>query len=253
MSLDIRDRIIEFTRIKASELTPHPQNWRKHPKEQQAAMSGILKEVGYVDALMVRKHEGGYQIIDGHLRAETTPDATVPVLVVDLNDAETALILATFDPIGAMAEASKEHLDSLLQQVSTTDAALQSVISDVAKDAGLYEDTTYTSKVESPIYKATGLKPEISQLYTDDKYQALLLQIEHAELSQEEKEFLTVAARRHTVFSYSKIAEYYSHSRKELQELMENSALVIIDFNKAIENGFVELNERMQELADSDE
>ena len=138
MSLDIRDRIIEFTRIKASDLTPHPQNWRKHPKAQQAAMSGILKEVGYVDALMVREHDGGYQIIDGHLRAETTPDATVPVLVVDLDDAETALVLATFDPLAAMAEASAEHLDALLQQVNTTDAALQAMLADVANNAGLY-------------------------------------------------------------------------------------------------------------------
>ena len=138
MSLDIRDRIVEFTRIKASELTPHPQNWRKHPKAQQAAMSGILKEVGYVDALMVRQHEGGYQIIDGHLRAETTPNTNVPVLVVDLDDAETALVLATFDPLAAMAEASAEHLDALLQQVNTTDAALQAMLSDVANEAGLY-------------------------------------------------------------------------------------------------------------------
>ena len=138
MSLDIRDRIVEFTRIKASDLTPHPQNWRKHPKAQQDAMSGILKEVGYVDAIMVREHEGGYQIIDGHLRAETTPDATVPVLVVDLDDAETALVLATFDPLAAMAEASAEHLDALLQQVNTTDTALQGMLADVANNAGLY-------------------------------------------------------------------------------------------------------------------
>ena len=138
MSIDIRDRIVEFKRINASELTPHPQNWRKHPKEQQAAMSGILKEVGYVDALMVREHDGGYQIIDGHLRAETTPDSEVPVLVVDLDDAEAALVLATFDPLSAMAHASAEELCVLLQQVNTTDAALQAMLADVSNEAGLY-------------------------------------------------------------------------------------------------------------------
>jgi len=137
MNINIRDRIVEFTRIKASELTPHPQNWRKHPKEQQAAMSGILKEVGYVDALMVRQHEGGYQIIDGHLRAETTPDVEVPVLVVDLDDAEAALVLATFDPLAAMAKASEEELGVLLQQVDTTDPALQDMLANLASDAGL--------------------------------------------------------------------------------------------------------------------
>ena len=146
MSLDIRDRIVEFKRINASELTPHPQNWRKHPKEQKDAMSGILKEVGYVDALMVRQHDGGYQIIDGHLRAETTPNTAVPVLVVDLDDAETALVLATFDPLAAMAEASAEHLDALLQQVNTTDAALQAMLADVANGANLYAETPPDNK-----------------------------------------------------------------------------------------------------------
>ena len=253
MSLDIRDRIIEFTRIKASELTPHPQNWRKHPKAQQAALSGILKEVGYVDALMVRQHEGGYQIIDGHLRAETTPDATVPVLVVDLDDAETALVLATFDPIGAMAEASKEHLDSLLQQVSTTDAALQALIADVAKDADLYVDDKYTTKIESPIYETNGPKPQINELYDLAKHNELKIKIDKSGLSTEEKEFLSIAAHRHTAFSYSKIAEFYAHSSKEMQELMEKSALVIIDFDNAIEFGFVKLHEELQGLSETNE
>ena len=135
MSLDIRDRIVEFTRIKASELTPHPQNWRKHPKEQREAISGILAEVGYVDALMVRKHEGGYQIIDGHLRAETTPDATVPVLVVDLDDSETELVLATFDPLAALAKTNDEKLGELLDALNTDNAALQSMFSDLLDTA----------------------------------------------------------------------------------------------------------------------
>jgi len=142
MSLDIRDRIVEFKRINASELTPHPQNWRKHPKAQHAAMSGILKEVGYVDAIMVRKHEGGYQIIDGHLRAETTPNAAVPVLVVDLDDDEAAKVLATFDPIAALAESNNYELQSLLgSMVSVTpefDDLIKSMSSNV--DAALIQE-----------------------------------------------------------------------------------------------------------------
>jgi hypothetical protein len=66
---------------------PHPKNWRKHPEEQQNALRGILAEVGFVDALMVRElSDGALQIVDGHLRAETTPDSVVLVLVVDLDD-----------------------------------------------------------------------------------------------------------------------------------------------------------------------
>lgn len=156
MSLDIRDRIVEFTRIKASDLTPHPQNWRKHPKAQQDAMSGILKEVGYVDAIMVREYEGGYQIIDGHLRAETTPDAIVPVLVVDLDDIEAAKVLATFDPIAALAESDNSQLQSLLaSMISVTpefDELIKSMSSNV--DAALIEEMASSEEASSNTDKA---------------------------------------------------------------------------------------------------
>ena len=103
--MDIRDRIVDFRRIKASELRANPRNWRTHPPAQQAALHGILAEVGYVDALLARPlADGSLELIDGHLRAETTPDSLVPVLIVDLNDEEAAKVLATFDPLSAMAE-----------------------------------------------------------------------------------------------------------------------------------------------------
>ena len=65
--------------------------------------------------------------------------------------------------------------------------------------------------------------------------------IHDSDLPTEEKSFLIDAVRRHNVFDYEKIAEYYAHSNKEMQELMEESALVIIDFEKAIQLGYVKL------------
>jgi hypothetical protein len=53
-------------------------------------------------------------------------------------------------------------------------------------------------------------------------------------------------------FNYKNVAEYYAHSEKEVQELMEDSALVIIDYNKAIELGFVKLFETFENLAEID-
>ena len=66
-------------------------------------------------------------------------------------------------------------------------------------------------------------------------------EIEKSSLSYDEKMFLMDAARRHNVFNYEKIADYYAHASKEMQHLMERSALVIIDFEKAIEYGYVNL------------
>lgn len=127
--MDIRDRIVEFKRVKAAELRPNPRNWRLHPQAQQDALRGILSEVGYVDALLVRTlTDGALELIDGHLRAKTTPDSLVPVLVVDLNDEEAAKVLATFDPLAAMAETSVEQLGDLMQQFDTTNEALRKML-----------------------------------------------------------------------------------------------------------------------------
>ena len=81
-SKTIRDRIVELRRVAAHELVPNPKNWRRHPARQAAALRGVLEEVGYADALLARQlPDGRLMLIDGHLRAETTPDQLVPVLV----------------------------------------------------------------------------------------------------------------------------------------------------------------------------
>ena len=74
----------------------------------------------------------------------------------------------------------------------------------------------------------------------------LLAKIEASNVSPDEKEFLRQAAARHTVFDYAKIADYYAHASKEMQELMEDSALVIIDFGKAIEKGYIRLSDEIR-------
>ena len=100
-AMKIRDRVKELRRVKAGQLRPHPKNWRTHPQAQRDALCGVLAEIGYADALLARElPDGSLQLIDGHLRAETTPDAEVPVLVVDLDDRETAKLLASARPAG---------------------------------------------------------------------------------------------------------------------------------------------------------
>ena len=111
----------------------------------------------------------------------------------------------------------------------------------------------YTKKIKSPIYEPSGPKPAVSDLYNLEKANAMVEKIQKSNLPQEEKDFLMAAATRHTVFNYRNIAEYYAHSSKEAQELMEESALVIIDFKKAIENGFVALSEALGEAYDTEE
>jgi len=107
------------------------------------------------------------------------------------------------------------------------------------------EDENYTRKIEAPIYEPTGEKPKIKDLVDQNKVKELIDKIENSKIKKQDKEFLKLAAYRHYVFDYSKIANYYAHSDKDVQELMEDSALIIIDYNKAIENGFIELSEEV--------
>jgi hypothetical protein len=109
------------------------------------------------------------------------------------------------------------------------------------------EEKKYTSKIEAPIYEPKNVKPHILELYDKSKTNRLINEINLSNIPDEEKQFLIEAARRHTIFNYEKIADYYAHSSKEMQELMERSALVIIDFEKAIELGYVKLCEDIKQ------
>ena len=124
-SIEVRDRIRELRRVRASDLLPNPKNWRRHPQAQIAALRGLLAEIGYADALLARElPDGRLMLIDRHLRADVTPAATVPVLVVDLDEAEADKLLLTLDPLAAMAEADGERIQSLLETVQTSDKAV---------------------------------------------------------------------------------------------------------------------------------
>jgi hypothetical protein len=105
------------------------------------------------------------------------------------------------------------------------------------------EESKYTGLIEAPVYTPTGRKPHLFELYDKSKYNRLIKSINDSSIEDDEKEFLRICATRHIVFNYELIAEHYSHSEEKLQELFEDSGLVIVDFKDAIANGFVKLCE----------
>ena len=109
-------------------------------------------------------------------------------------------------------------------------------------------DNKYSRAIKVPQYIPSDRKPELYQLCNKTKYTELLANINMSTVPEDVKEFLRLGAARHLVFDYSKIADYYAHSDAEVQKLMEESALVIIDLEDAIANGYVRLTQRMQEL-----
>ena len=109
-------------------------------------------------------------------------------------------------------------------------------------------DSKYTGKVAIPQYLPKNEKPGVHSLCDTRKYEKLLSEINQSTLPEDEKQFVRLAAARHIVFNYSKIADYYAHSSKSTQELMEKSALVIIDINDAIANGYVKLSKNIEKI-----
>lgn len=135
--MQIRDRIKEFRRVAASEIRPNPKNWRMHSKEQQDVLRGVLSEIGIADALLARElPDGSLMLIDGHLRADFDPSAEWPVLILDVDESEADKLLATVDPLAAMAHSDTGKLDALLREVSTSDEAISKMLHDLGKDAG---------------------------------------------------------------------------------------------------------------------
>lgn len=110
------------------------------------------------------------------------------------------------------------------------------------------EDLKYSKKIEVPQYLPSREKPNIESLTDYTKYSKLIRDINNSTVSEEEKKFLKFAAARHIVFNYAKIADYYAHASAEMQELMEQSALIILDIDDAISNGYVKLSKDIEKL-----
>lgn len=154
--MNIRNRVKSLRMVPASDLRPNPKNWRTHPKAQQDALRGVLAEIGLADACLARElPDGSLMLIDGHLRAETLGNGDVPVLILDVNEAEADKLLATLDPLAAMAESDAAKLDALLRNVDTGSEALQQMISSTAAQAGLYETLSNSDEQEAEAESST--------------------------------------------------------------------------------------------------
>lgn len=137
---DYKNRILGLEHIDSKDLTAHPGNWRDHPKAQADALLGVLKEVGIAGALLAYRSErqgGALVVIDGHLRKDAAPTKW-PVLILDVDDAEADYLLATHDPLAAMATADAGALDALLSSVNSGEAAVQAMLAKLGEDVGIF-------------------------------------------------------------------------------------------------------------------
>ena len=133
-----RNRIVDHADVAPGDLVPNPRNWRSHPAEQGRALAGALRDVGWVAEVLVNRTTGN--VVDGHLRIELAlerGESSVPVTYVDLSEDEERLVLASLDPLAAMAGAEQEQLAALLDGLEPADEALRALLDDLGRQHGL--------------------------------------------------------------------------------------------------------------------
>lgn len=250
MTLKIEQRAV-------SDLIPYAANSRTHSDAQVAQIAASIREFGWTNPILI---DGEGTIIAGHgrlLAARKLGMEEVPAIVLDhLTKAQQrALVIADnqlalnagWDMEMLKAEVEALNFDGFdLDILGFDQGELSRLLDEVA--VGSEGDNPYTSKTATPSYEPKGEKPDVSDLYDSRKADELISSIYKSNLNDKEKQFLVAAASRHIVFDYSQIANFYAHSSEECQALMEESALVIIDFNKAIENGLVRLTDEINSM-----
>lgn len=115
-----------------AELVENPRNWRIHPEAQVTALTDVIAEVGWAGACLYNERTG--RLIDGHARRKVAIEQgaeSIPVLIGSWDEATEAKILATLDPIGALAGVDGTKLDALLNNIQTGSAAVQSLLANL--------------------------------------------------------------------------------------------------------------------------
>jgi hypothetical protein len=127
------NRIVGSGEEAPDQLLANPSNWRIHPKAQREALREVLDTVGYVAQVIVNQRTG--HLVDGHLRVDEAlshGQPAIPVLYVDLSEDEERLVLASLDPLAAMATTDEAKLRELLSEVSVSSEALAAMLAALA-------------------------------------------------------------------------------------------------------------------------
>lgn len=241
---------MEIVDLKTSDIIPYENNPRINDKAVKGVMNSI-RDFGFKSPIIV---DANHVIICGHTRLKAAKKIgleTFPCIVAaDLTPEQVKALRLADNKVAEKAEWDDEALAEELNGILNID---MSDFGFLEKDLKNDPAEKYTQKVNVPQYEITGAEPEISDCVDRAKYDALVEEINEADIPEDEKEFLRLAASRHIVFNYKNIAERYAHADKAVQELMERSALVIIDYDNALANGYVRLSKSLEDIVNNDE
>lgn len=232
-------------------LTGYTNNARIHDAEQVQQLINSINEFGFTNPILIDEHDG---IIAGHGRFEAAMGmelAEVPCIVLaGLSEAQKRAYIIADNKLAENARWDETLLALELSELQELDIDSQLLGFSPSELNSLFEEPSenFARNVQSPVYEVTGECPAINELYDEKKTKALKRNIKKANIPDDIRRFLNSAAERHTAFNFKNIAEFYAHADEEVQALMEESVLIIIDFDQAVEAGFVQLTNLMNDI-----
>lgn len=244
----------KITETNIEALQQDDKNFNKGTKKGRKLIDKSIRKFGAGRSILLDKNN---RIIAGNKTQELAREAGIKkVIVIDAKPDE--LVAVRRGDVDLDSEKGREmaladnatqaaNLDWDDEALARAQEEIGLSVEDWNVSIGQKIDDTYSRKIEAPVYEPSGVSPNLSDCYDSTKTEELIEEIKEEDLPDEVREFLIYAAYRHTEFNYGMIADYYCNATKEIQELFENSALVIIDFKKAIEKGFVRMTDELLE------
>ena len=251
------------------DLIPYARNARTHSDEQVAQIAASIREFGFNAPVLIDGHGG---IIAGHGRVMAARklglDSVPTIALPHLSDVQKRAYILADNKLALNSGWDNEMLQLELEEIAAdgldislagfSDEEFEGLLAgDDGDGDGIGEreldGEKYTTKLEIPIYEIKGECPDVSEIFSLDKFNELLSDINNSSLNESQKRFLIFAAHRHIVFNYEKIAEFYAHQDANMKQLMEDSALVIIDYKKAVECAYVKMSDALIALSGENE
>lgn len=241
-----------------AELLPYARNARLHSEAQVKQIAASIREFKFLNPIIVDA-EGG--IIAGHgrvLALQLLGVERVPTLeAAHLSDEQRRAYVMADNQHALNAQWDTGLLKVELNDLRGLGFDLSVIgfgedfLADLLGENGAGEEP-YTRKIEAPIYEPQEPAPDVRDLVEVSRVEELSERIRAAPIAEDVRRFLLLAAQRHAVFDFRAIADYYASAPAQVQALMEESALIIIDFGQAIANGYVTLSEEIFRQYDTD-
>ncbi len=233
---------LQIVYLPVGELKPYKNNARKHQDKDIEAICTSIREFGFDDPIGIWSDEN--LIVEGHgrlLAAKKLGMTEVPCIRLDhLDDEQRRAYALAHNKTAELSSWLDDVLVSELGDITSIDMSKLGFNLDIGENP-------YSAKVKIPCYEPTGAVVSIQDLCNLDKFYELEKEIRESNLSDDEKNFLLISAYRHVVFNYKNIAEYYAaNASEEMQNLMEKSALVIIDIDDAMQYGYCRMMNKIE-------